>query len=174
MNSASVVRWQLLHSASTSVMYSESSSAVPWKQGASWAVRSGMRGMALGIVSGTVGHMSLACRYGGTRLLSGNFSRRMVLRGGVELRTIKTPRESYECMGAWRANQRAPRGGLQLKRFYKGRRVHGVRPRGAMVGSDEGAGRVRAMTGVVGRCRNTGGRVRTGEPKQNERRGTYC
>ena len=37
-----------------------------------------------------------------------------------------------------------------------------------MVGSGEGAGRVRATTGVVGRCQNTGGRVGTGETKLNE------
>ena len=50
--------------------------------------------------------------------------------------------------------------------------MHGVRPRGAMVGSGEGAGRECATTGVVGRCRNTGGRVGTGETKLNEGRGT--
>ena len=72
------------------------------------------------------------------------------------------------------SDQRAPRGGLQLKRFYEGRHVHGVRPRGAMVGSGKGAGRVRATTGVVGRCWNTGRQVGTGETKRNERRGTYC
>ena len=55
-----------------------------------------------------------------------------------------------------------------MKRFYEGRRVHGVRPRGTMVGSGEGAGRVRATTGVVRHCRNTGGRVGTGETKRNE------
>ena len=82
-------------------------------------------------------------------------------------------RESFECTIAQRANQRAPRGGLQLKQCYEGRRVHGVRPRGAMVGSGEGAGRECATTGVVGRCRNTGGRVGTGETKRNEGRGTY-
>ena len=43
-----------------------------------------------------------------------------------------------------------------------------------MVGSGEGAGRVRAMTGVVGRCRNTGGQVGTGETKRNQGWGTYC
>ena len=59
-----------------------------------------------------------------------------------------------------------------LKRFYEGRCVHGIRPRGAMVGLGEGAGRVRATTGVVGRCRNTGGRVGTGETKLNEGQGT--
>ena len=41
-----------------------------------------------------------------------------------------------------------------------------------MVGSGEGAGRECATTGVVGRCRNTGGRVGTGETKLNEGRGT--
>ena len=41
-----------------------------------------------------------------------------------------------------------------------------------MVGSGEGAGRERATTGVVGRCRNTGERVGTGETKLNEGRGT--
>ena len=59
-----------------------------------------------------------------------------------------------------------------VKQCYEGRHVHGVRPRGAMVGSGEGAGCVRATTGVVGRCRNTGGRVGTGETKLNEGRGT--
>ena len=80
----------------------------------------------------------------------------------------------YKRTDALRANQRAPHGGLQLKRCYEGRRVHGIRPRGAMVSSGEGAGRVRATTGVVGRCRNTGGRIGTGETKRNEGRGTYC
>ena len=61
-----------------------------------------------------------------------------------------------------------------LKRFYEGHRVHGVRPRGAMVGLGEGAGRMRVTTGVVGRCWNTGGRVRTGETKRNKGWGTYC
>ncbi|KAF8642422.1 hypothetical protein AX14_009747, partial [Amanita brunnescens Koide BX004] len=51
-----------------------------------------------------------------------------------------------------------------VKQCYEGRRVHGVRPRDAMVGLGEGAGR----------CRNTGGRVGTGETKRNEGRGTYC
>ena len=50
--------------------------------------------------------------------------------------------------------------------------MHGVQPRGAMVGSGEGAGRVRATTRVVGRCQNTGGRVGTGETKRNKGRGT--
>ena len=61
-----------------------------------------------------------------------------------------------------------------VKRFDEGHHVHGVWPRGAMVGSGEGAGHVRATTGVVRRCWNTGGRVRTGKTKQNEGRGTYC
>ena len=74
--------------------------------------------------------------------------------------------------GCAASDQRAPRGGLQLKRFYEGHRVHGVRPRGAMVSSGEGAGRKHVTTGVVGRCRNTGGRVGTGKTKLNEGRGT--
>ena len=81
-------------------------------------------------------------------------------------------RESFESTIARRVNQRAPRGGLQLKQCYEGRRVHGVRPRGTMVGSGEGTGRVCVTTRVVGRCRNTGGWVGTGETKQNEGRGT--
>ena len=58
-----------------------------------------------------------------------------------------------------------------MKQCYEGRRVHGVRPRGAMVSSGEGAGRERATTGVVGHCRNTGERVGTGKTKLNEGRG---
>ena len=82
--------------------------------------------------------------------------------------------ELYKCTNVRRANQRAPHGGLQLKRFYEGCRVHSVRPRGAMVGSGEGAGCMHAAAGVVGRCWNTGGRVGTHEMKRNERQGTYC
>ena len=66
------------------------------------------------------------------------------------------------------ANQRAPRSGLQLKQCYEGRHVHGVRPRGAMVGSGKGAGRECVTTGVVGHCRNTGWWVGTGETKRNK------
>ena len=43
--------------------------------------------------------------------------------------------------------------------------VHGVRPRGVMAGSGEGAGCVHMTTGVVGRCWNTGRWVGTGETK---------
>ena len=59
-----------------------------------------------------------------------------------------------------------------VKQCYEGRRVHGVWPRGAMVGSGKRAGRECATTGVVGRCWNTGGRVRTGETKLNKGQGT--
>ena len=70
---------------------------------------------------------------------------------------------SQESMNAQNAasDQRAPRGGLQFKQCYEGRHVHGIWPRGMMVSSGEGAGHVRATTGVVGRCRNTGRRVGT-------------
>ena len=61
-----------------------------------------------------------------------------------------------------------------VKRFYKGCCVHGVQPRGMMVGSGEGAGRMHVTTGVVGHCRNTGGQIGTGKTKQNKGRGTYC
>ena len=66
------------------------------------------------------------------------------------------------------SNTHAGSSSIPLKQCYKGRHVHGVRPRGAMVSSGEGAGRVRATTGVVGRYRNTGGRVGTGETKLNK------
>ena len=72
---------------------------------------------------------------------------------------------------ASRAPSRASSIDEPVKRFYEGRRVHGVWPRGAMVGSGEGAGRERTTTGVVGHCRNTGGRVGTGETKRKRMRG---
>ena len=79
-----------------------------------------------------------------------------------------------EMTAKWVQLAKTPTTSCLLKQCYKGRRVHGVRPRGAMVGSGEGAGRECATTGVVGCCRNTGGRVGTGETKRNEGRGTYC
>ena len=52
-----------------------------------------------------------------------------------------------------------------VKQCYEGHCVHSVWPRGTMVGLGEGAGRMCMMTGVVGRCRNTGGQVGTGKTK---------
>ena len=74
---------------------------------------------------------------------------------------------SQESMNAQNvaSDQRAPCSGLQLKQFYKGCCVHGVQPRGTMVGLGEGAGHVRATTRVVGRCRNTGRQVGTAKMK---------
>ena len=46
-----------------------------------------------------------------------------------------------------------------VKQCYEGCHVHGVQPRGTMVGLREGAGHERATTGVVGRFQNTGGLV---------------
>ena len=127
-----------------------------------------MRAAAAGIVSELWG-MWLAERGYCVR----KSSQLVVLCGGTGCKRLRLPGSPIEHENA-ASDQRAPRSGLQLKRFYKGHRVHGVWPRGTMVGSGEGAGRVRATTRVVGHCRKTDGWVRTHETKRNERRGTYC
>jgi hypothetical protein len=80
---------------------------------------------------------------------------------------------SRESMNAQNAasDQRAPCGGLQFKQCYEGHHVHGIWPRGTMVGSGEGAGHEHTMTGVVRCCRNTGGLVGTHEMRWKRRWG---
>ena len=77
----------------------------PRKQGAFWAVRSGMRVGAAGIVSGDPWARVAGVSLGRNQATLWKIfaARGATWRG--ELRTIKTPRESYECTEMQRATK---------------------------------------------------------------------